>query len=248
MSSFLTYLTSRVAATLFVIGKLFRFGSFIVFLLVIFTKTAALSNYTVTQVLFFFITFNLVDTLSQLLFREVYSFRQMVVHGDFDLVLTKPMSPLFRVLVGGADPMDLAMMIPYIGALLYAAGNVGGISLVRIGIYLLLLVNGLFIAMSFHILVLALAIVSTQVDNTIMIYRDLTNMGRVPIDIYREPLRSILTFVLPIGIMMTFPVKALLGLLSPGAIVFSFVLGIVFFLLCFRVWQFSLTHYASASS
>lgn len=248
VNSFSTYLTSPLAATLFVIGKLFRFVSFIIFLLVILTKTGELFNYTVAQVIFFFITFTILDTLSQLLFREVYSFRQMVVHGEFDLVLIKPMNPLFRVLVGGADPMDLAMMIPYIGALVYTAGKIGTLSAGAVGAYVLLLINGLLIAMGFHILVLALAIVSTQVDHTIMIYRDLTNMGRIPVDIYREPLRSIITFVVPVGVMMTFPVKALFGLLSPSAIMLSFVFGIVFFLICLRLWRFSLTKYTSASS
>lgn len=248
MNSFLISLTSRFGAALFLVGKLLRFVFFLVFLVAIFSKASVLANYTMMQAVFFFLTFNLIDTTTQLFFREVYRFRQLVVSGDFDLVLVKPMNPLFRALAGGADPLDLVMLIPYGGALVYVATRLDHVTMLNISIYLLLIFNGLLIATGFHILVLALAIVTTEIDHAIMIYRDLTSMGRVPIDIYREPLRSVITFIIPVGIMMTFPVKALLGVLTPGFIVLSLILGSLFFVLCLHVWRYALTRYASASS
>ncbi len=195
----------------------------------LFTKISIIANYSVTQALFFFLTFNLIDTTTQLFFREVYRFRQLVVTGDFDLVLTKPMSPLFRALAGGADPLDLIMLVPYIGLLIYVSTQLGAVTIFSLFLYIFLVINGFLIAMSFHVLVLALAIVTTEIDHTIMIYRDLTSMARVPVDIYREPLRSVITFIIPIGIMMTFPAKAFLGLLTGPMIFVSFSVGIVFF-------------------
>lgn len=200
------------------------------------------------QALFFYLTFNFIDTITQLFFREVYRFRQLVVTGDFDLVLVKPTNPLFRALAGGADPLDVLMLVPYIGALVWVAVQFGEIDAVRLGSYLLLVINGLAIATGFHILVLALAIMTTEVDHAIMIYRDLTSMGRVPVDIYREPLRGIITFIVPVGIMMTFPAKSFFGLLSPGMVGLSLVLGAAFLFICLRLWRFALTRYASASS
>lgn len=240
--------TSRFNAVLFFIGKLFRFLFFIVFLLAIFGKTDRLAQYSVNQTLFFFLTFNLIDTVTQLFYREVYRFRPMVVSGNFDLVLVKPMNPLFRALAGGADPLDLLMLFPYIGALMYVGAQVDGWSIGTVILYILLIANGFLIATGFHILVLALAIVTTEIDHAVMIYRDLTSMGRVPIDIYQEPLRSLLTFVIPIGIMMTFPAKAFLGMLTPSFITISLVVGVGFFFLTLRMWRLALTKYSSASS
>ncbi|MBI2404670.1 ABC-2 family transporter protein [Candidatus Gottesmanbacteria bacterium] len=240
-NSFLVSLTNRFNAILFFIGKILRFGFFIVFLLALFTRTEFLAHYSVAQVVFFFLTFNFIDTVA-------YRFRPMVVSGDFDLVLVKPINPLFRALAGGADPLDLFMLIPYIGALIYVATRLGTVSFLSLSLYVLLLINGFLIATGFHILVLALAIMTTEIDHTIMIYRDVTSMGRVPVDIYREPLRSMLTFVIPVGVMMTFPAKAFLGFLSPVAIVVALILGMLFLLLCLRIWRYSLSLYASASS
>jgi len=246
--SFMTALASRLSAIIFLIGKALRFFFFIVFLLALFTQTQTLANYTVLQAMFFFLTFNIIDTTAQLFFREVYRFRHMVVSGDFDLILTKPASPLFRALAGGADPLDLVMLIPYIGSLVYVGsmlhiGNVGNITL-----YVILVVNALVIATGFHILVLSLAIMTTEIDHSVMIYRDLTSMGRIPVDIYREPLRSIITFAVPVGIMMTYPAKAIMGLLSLRLAVPAIVAGCTFLFVSLRVWRFALLQYSSASS
>ncbi len=240
-------LSSRFGASLFLIGKTLRFVFFLIFLLTLFTQTQLLVSYTQSQMIFFFLTFNFIDTLTQLFFREVYRFRPMVVSGDFDLVLVKPISPLFRVLIGGADPLDLLMLIPYVGALLHVAIQLG-ITPVGVFLYLLLLVNAIAIASGFHIFVLALAILTTEIDHTIMIYRDLTSMGRVPVDIYHEPLRSIITFVIPVGVMMTFPAKALLGMLSLKFILVSCLIGAGFLALSLSMWKYSLSRYSSASS
>jgi ABC-2 type transport system permease protein len=212
------------------------------FIFVLFAQTKKIDDFNVIQFTFFFLTFTLIDTITQLLFRP------MVVSGDFDLILVKPMNPLFRALAGGADPLDLLMLIPYIAILIYIAGRLGTLSVLHVVLYILLIANGLLMATAFHILVLALAIVTTEIDHAVMIYRDLTSMGRVPVDIYREPMRTILTFIIPVGVMMTVPAKAFLGLLTPWVIIASFVLGIVFFLICFRIWNVALTKYASASS
>lgn len=248
INSFLISLTNRFNAIIFLIGKIFRFAFFIVFLLTVFSNTQLVARYTVLQTVFFFLSFNIIDNITQLLFREVYRFRPLIVSGEFDLILVKPMNPLFRALAGGADPLDLIMLIPYIWALIYVGGKLGHVTIISIGIYFVLLLNGLIIAAGFHVLVLALAIMTTEVDHTIMIYRDLTSMGRVPIDIYHEPLRSILTFAIPVGIMMTFPAKAFLGLMTAPSIVFSIIFGIVFFWICLRLWRYALTQYSSASS
>ena len=241
-------LLSRFNAGVFFVGKFLRFIFFLIFLLTVFTRTQSLAGYTGDQMIFFYLSYNLVDTVTQLLFREVYRFRPLVVSGDFDFALVKPMSPLLRVLVGGADPLDLGMLPLYIFSVIYMAGRLGYAHGGNILFYVLLLANGLIISTGFHILVLALGILATEVDHAIMIFRDVVSMGRIPTDLYHEPLRSVLTFALPIGIMMTIPAKAFMGLLSPGMILFSFVLGVLFFALCLKAWHYALSQYSSASS
>jgi ABC-2 type transport system permease protein len=81
-----------------------------------------------------------------------------------------------------------------------------------------------------------------------MIYRDLTQLARFPIDIYREPVRGFFTFVIPVGVMMSFPAKTLFGLLTWPFILYSFVLSWGVLYLSVRLWNFALRKYQSASS
>ena len=239
---------TRFGAVLFLIGKLVRFTFFFLFLLIIATRTDAIAGYSLWQIILFYITFNFIDSLAQFFLREVYRFRNYVVSGDFDYYLTKPMPVLFRLLFGGSDILDLPVIALSAGFIFIALSNIGNIVFSDVLIYLALVMNGFVIAVAFHIMVLAIGVMTTEVDNTLWLFRDLTNMGRFPIDIYQNPLRSIITFVIPVGIMITFPAKAALGLLSINSIVIAFFVGGLTLFLSLRFWNFALKQYTSASS
>lgn len=246
-SSMQSQLTTRWAVILFLISKLLRFFIFIIFIVVLLNKTQVLAGYNLTQTLFFFLSFSLVDTLVQTIFREVYRFRPAIINGTFDYYLIKPFNPLFRALVSGPDIIDLILLLPLILVIANFITKLN-ISLEGLIVYILLLTVAFVIALSFHILVLSLAVLTTEIDHAILIYRDVTGMGRFPVDIYREPLRGLLTFALPVGIMMSFPAKALMGLLSMELIIYSVSFAVVFLYISLRIWNLSLKHYSSASS
>lgn len=246
--SFQTFFVSRMGAILFLFGKLLRFFFFLSFLIILVTKTQALAGYTFWQVLAFYMTFNFIDSATQMFFRDVYRFRQQVVSGSFDFILLKPVHPLFRVLFGGADLLDLITLIPFVLFLIFVSFHIPGISLWGFFSYLMLVTNALFIATSFHILVVSLAVMTTEIDHAIMIYRDFTSMGRFPIHIYAEPLRSLVTFAVPVGVMMTFPVDALLGILRPNGIIIALSIGMLLFLTSMSFWKYAIRRYTSASS
>lgn len=239
---------SRLGASIFILGKVIRFVFFLFFVVLLASKTKTIAGYSLWQVILFFATYNLVDTTAQFFFREVYRFREYVVRGFFDYILTKPISVLFRSLFGGSDILDLSTLSLSILFVIFSASKIGLISIENIILYIIFIINALLIASAFHIAVLAVGILTTEVDNTIMLYRDLTLMGRLPIDIYREPFRDILTFVIPVGIMMTFPAKVLMGILSFDFIIVSLLIGMVLFFASLILWKTSLKYYASASS
>lgn len=246
-NSFSVVINQKLALSVFLIGKILRFVFFFGFLYFLLLGNSTLAGYTSNQIIFFFLTFNLIDVITQFLFREVYNFRPMIVNGDFDLVLVRPLSALFRVLMGGADVIDLVTIPPLIGLTIYY-GVLLHPSFYETVLFLVLLANGFLIATAFHIIVLSLAIVTLEVDHTVMIYRDLTSLGRLPVDIYKQPLQAFLTYLIPVGIMITLPAKALMGLVAPMGILLAFFVGAVALFVSFRFWNYALTKYSSASS
>lgn len=246
--SFRSFFVSRIGAMLFLLGKVLRFVFFGLFLLFLVLKTKLLSGYNFWQVLLFYLTFNFIDSTVQMLYRDVYRFRTQIITGSFDLVLVKPVNPLFRSLFGWTDVLDLITLLPFIILIGFVMTKIPGITPIGLASYIVLIINALIIATSFHIIVLSLAILTTEIDHTIMLYRDLTGMGKIPITIYSEPIRFFITFVIPVGIMMSYPVESLLGKLNFNN---TFpVIGITAVLLMFSLflWQYAIKYYTSASS
>jgi ABC-2 type transport system permease protein len=247
-NSFQQMLTNKAAVLIFVFAKSLRILLFTYFLLLIFKNSAYLGGFSRDQIIFFYLSFNLLDTFAQLFFREVYRFRQLIINGNFDFVLTKPINPLIRVLVGGADVFDLI-----IGIFLIIITVWFGITRLHPSVaswigYILLLANGLFLSAAFYIIVLSLGILIFSIDHLVMIYRDLTSLMRIPVDLYTQPLRSLLIFVIPIGVMFTFPAKVLMGLLNLQTLTLSLLVGLIVLMISLRIWHSSLRFYQSASS
>ena len=242
-------LSNRFTAAFALSGKILRFLFFLGFLFLLVGRTETLAGYDLYQVVFFFLTFNLIDILVQFFLRGVYHFRGLIVSGDFDLVLVKPINPLFRSLFQRTDVYDLMTLIALIVCMIIfiAAGNLA-ITPLGVILYLVLMISSFIIGLAFHIGFLAVGILTTEIENIVWIYRDLSGMGRIPIDVYREPIRTFLTIVIPIAVIVTFPAKALMGLLSWQWVIFSFVMSGLFLFLSLRFWKYALTQYSSASS
>lgn len=237
---------SRVGASMFLTGKIIRFVLFLYFLYLLVSHTNTLAGYSVNQIIFFFLTFNLIDVASQFLFRGVYVFRPQISSGNFDFDLIRPLNPLFRALLGRIDILDFITLVPLTGITAYVSWQLSH-SLVAIFGYWLLVVNGLLIAFAFHVFVLGLAIITLEIDHAVMIYRDFTSMGKIPVDVYKEPLRTTLNFLL-VGVVMTLPVKFLIGMVPLGSVVGSMVIGGLAVVISVKYWDFALSKYASASS
>lgn len=248
LNSFQVQMNVRWAFILFLIAKILRFATFIFFLVIILKSTKVLAGYNLNQTILFFLSFNLLDITTQMLFREVYRFRAAVVSGNFDFYLAKPVNPLFRSLMSGTDILDFFTLIPLVIAILYFINKLQLLNPSSLTVYFLMLVVGFVIALSFHIFVLALGILTTEVDSAILVYRDIAGMGRLPVDIYMEPIRGLLTFVFPVAIMMSFPVKVLMGVLSLPYILYAILFAVLLFYLSIMAWRFALKNYSSASS
>ena len=246
-NSFLVTLSNKSLLLIFLTGKVLRFTFFVAFLVFLVRCAEGVAGYNLSQIAFFFLTFNVVDVIAQFFFREVYRFRQRVVKGDLDLILVKPISSLLRSLMGGADIIDLITIPPLFFAIYIVGGNLNPAAF-EVVLYILLLFNGLLIATALHVLVISMGIITLEIDHSIMIYRDVTSLGRLPVDIYKEPLRAFLTYLIPVGIMFTLPAKALMGLVTPFGVAGSFILGVLFLFLSVKFWNFALRSYTSASS
>lgn len=243
--SFQSLISTRPASMMFMAGKFIRFFFFLWFIYAIEERVSQVAGYNISELVIFFLVFNLFDLFGQLFFRGIYSFRSDVVSGNFDFSLTKPINPLFQIMTKHTDFLDVPLLIIVV---IYLSKIISAMASINIPLFFLMSFSGMILTTAFHIIVASLGVITTEVDHAIMVYRDLSTMARFPVDIYSDGIRSFLTFILPIALVFTFPAKALLSMLSLGWIAFTLLFSLVFFLISLKFWNFALTKYSSASS
>ncbi len=245
--SFLVQAESFISSLGYLLGKCVRIGFFLFFLFSIFRHTDAIAGYSIKEIALFFITFNVVDIVAQLFFRGIYGVRGLIREGDFDYFLIQPVSPLFRVAFNTVDFLDVLMIFPILGLAAFIIRQLD-VSFLQIVLYVILSLNGLLIAAAIHIAVASMAVLTQELENTIWIYRDLMTLGRFPSDIYSAPMRGILTFIVPVAVMISFPAKACLGMLSPYWLLHAFFMAMTSLTLSLHFWRFATRRYTSVSS
>lgn len=243
--TFSSLVSTRLASVLFLTGKLIRIVLWLVFLLALKDKINLLSGYSLDQLIVFFLIFNIFDLLGQIFYRGIYWYRNEIISGNFDFTLTKPLNPLFQILVSHTDWLDIPALILTVIFLVIKLPSVSWLEFLS---FILMGVIAMVLVTAIHIFVAAIGVITTEVDHAIWIYRDLSQMARFPIDIYIEGVRYFLTFVIPIGLIFTVPAQALFGVLSWQWGLLTFGFTIVFYAIIIKFWQYALKKYQSASS
>lgn len=240
---------ARGAAIVFILGKVFRLVTAFAMVYIIVGRAKALAGYNLQEAVFILAVFNLISTISQLFFRGVYMFRQKVQDGTFDFYLLNPLSELFYSLFSYTDPLDLLLVIPYTFVMLWAwlvAGyTISAVSLLYLFIAILI---ALVIVAAIHILVISIGVRYMEVDNTIMLYRDLERMAAFPVSMYGRIGEAVLTYILPLAIMATVPANLIFNLANPYSLVLFSVIALIELKLALWYWHRSLLTYSSASS
>ena len=241
-------LTYRLGSLGFLAGKMIRLVFFFAFVVAIFSHVQTIAGYNLVETALFFLTFNVVDMTAQILFRGVYGARRIVSEGDFDFYLIQPCDPLFRMVFSTVDFLDIVTLIPVLVMVGMVFARLPPLGWDRYAAYGALVINGVALVFSIHVLVAGVAVRTQELENAIWIYRDVMFMGKFPVDVYAPAVRWALTFGVPIAVMTSFPSKALLGLLSPFWAAYAIGLNAVLLAVSARYWRGSVAAYTSSSS
>lgn len=240
---------ARVAAVFFMFGKLFRLATAFLFVYVIVDRAGLLVGYRLYEVVFILALFNLVSSITQLFFRGVYMFRQKVVDGSFDFYLLNPLNELFYSLFSFTDPLDMLLLIPYISITFWAWYMTGyPITLENTLLLIAAIMIVFIIIFAIHILIISIGVKYLEVDNTIMLYRDLERTASFPMEIYGRYGSFILTYIVPFGLISTVPSKIIFGLLKPQILLLFLAIALIQLKLALSYWRLALKSYSSASS
>lgn len=98
------------------------------------------------------------------------------------------------------------------------------------------------------VLVICTSFWFVRVDNLRFLLNAVMDTGRWPVDIYRGWLRMVLTVVVPVAVVTSFPAMALLGRPQAGLLLHAGAVAAGLLVLSRAAWKLALRHYTSASS
>jgi ABC-2 type transport system permease protein len=217
---------------------------------VFFLHADKMGDWSYPEVLMVVALFTLFNGIMEALFRpNVGAVIEQVRDGTFDFVLTKPVNSQFIASLRNLVMWRLVDVLIGIFLIVYALGQLHITpSLVQIAFFVVMILSGMVIVYSIWLIMVSLAFWFVKIDNITELFYAFYEAGRYPVTIYRGVVRTLLTFIVPIAFVTTFPASALLGRIDTPTTVLSFGMAIALFIISSRFWNYAVNHYSSASS
>ncbi|HYN87983.1 MAG TPA: ABC-2 family transporter protein [Ardenticatenaceae bacterium] len=217
---------------------------------IIFSNTATLGGWGPGEMVALLGVFRLVNTLMiAVIWPNTQKFNQGVRDGSLDYTLLLPMNSLFlisfsRVVVWRVWDVVLASVLIVAGIRMSGGGTAPG----NLAGFVLLVVSGAAILYSLWIVMIGVTFWFVKFDNNVTILQALLEAGRYPTTVYPAWLRVIVTFVVPVAVATTVPVRALRGDLSTVQVLLFLGVGVASVVVASRVWKAGVRRYSGASS
>jgi ABC-2 type transport system permease protein len=174
---------------------------------------------------------------------------QMVREGTLDFVLTKPVNSQFISSLRHFKFNGMADVLAGSATLLYAITRLNySPSLAAIAQFVLMLFVALVLIYSIWLAMSALSFWFVKIDHMQELFRAVFDAARFPVNAFDGAMRFILTFVLPIAFMTTFPAQAVLGRLDTHTMWTALFVALISFVLSALFWRRTVRNYSSASS
>jgi ABC-2 type transport system permease protein len=212
---------------------------------VLFNQINNLAGWNFTSALTLLGVYLLIESLRSLFigpgFDALMGMEGEIGQGRFDFTLLRPVNTQFFVSFRKWKLFSLFDLALALGVIIYSlAASSQTFDLSRVAMFIFTTLCGLVVLYSVLLIFSSLAFWSPGFFFN-WAFDAMFQMARYPVELYPGWLRLILTWVIPVGVMTTIPVKSLTGGLTAGTLFGSLVLAGLLFHLGIR-------RYGSASS
>jgi ABC-2 type transport system permease protein len=225
-------------------------GAELVGLWTIFHNTDSIAGWNKYQVLALLGVFRImVGVIGMAIGPNMRRLMEDVRQGTLDYVLLKPVNSQFYVSARSIVIWRSADILIGLAVALYASTvQTGGVRWTDLLLFVLLLLAGTVIIYSFWLVLASLSFWFTRISNIEMVFWNLFEAGRYPIQIYRRWIRLALTFLIPLAFLTTFPSSALVGKLGASSLPIAMLFATIAFVSATLFWRHAVSRYSGASA
>jgi ABC-2 type transport system permease protein len=231
------------------------YGSTFATLFIMVSSFKSLAGWSGDDILFLYAVYLLSYALAASLFFNPCTHLASKIHtGEFDIALTKPLSPFGHEVCMGFNFGYLSHITLSI-VVMIAASVRAGLRFDFLGFlfFLYMLLGAVMVQAAFLIFSSAFSFFLINYNPVFNIIESFKSFVNYPLHIYPALLQFVLTFVVPIAFINFYPAAAILGK-NPGTVfpvepaAAAPVIGMILFVLSIMFWNWALSKYQSTGS
>jgi len=224
----------------------------VIYFWVIFQNVISLNGWTFGQILFLSGILSTVNGFWHTFLSGLSPWRleECVRRGILDRILLRPIGTLRYFIMSNIDDDGFGELIA--GFLILSTGaQLSGIiwNFQNIVLLTIFIISGVLILFSIITIFSCLAFWTTKVHSIAEVIWHLMIFVKYPLEIYSPVIVFFLTFILPLGFINYYPADIFLGkdLYLPFAYLAPLI-GVIFLVISYSLWKFSLKHYTSTGT
>ncbi len=200
----------------FILGTIITLLSNVLFPLVtvvIYENGASFPGWSIWEVLLLQSLYTLSLGVSSLLFNGVvWDTMNYIREGSFEIVLLRPISPLFYIIAGNFAPTNIGLIV--------GSGIMVGVSmafahiafsLINVVRFLILFIAGVAVMGGLYLIMASISFVWVGNSRIPEMFDSVKSFGKYPQSIFPKQIRWITVYVLPVAMIGFYPCMALLG-------------------------------------
>jgi len=211
--------------------------------ILIYHSGAQFPGWTFYEVLLIQSIFTLSLGLAHILFSNVlWSTMQYIREGSFEVVLLRPVNPLFYLIATNFDTGSIGLLIG--GGVMFAIAiaHTGFVSFAALAQFLFLFAGGFAVMSGFQMIMAATSFKWVGNSRLPEILDSILSFGKNPLSIFPRAIKITVSYIIPVGMIGFFPASALLGRLEPVMLI-AVIPCIAFMLFGIWLYQFMVRLY-----
>ncbi|MCX8132205.1 MAG: ABC-2 family transporter protein [Clostridia bacterium] len=226
-------------------------ASGIIFIYIIFQRIPHLNGWNFYQIMFIYGFAQLPRGVDHLLTDNIWHLGiRLVLRGDFDRYLLRPLNPLFQIIAEIFQPDAFGELIVGTILVFWSASNMDiDMSALNILLFIVLVLFGALIYTSVKLLFGSFAFWIKQSHSIMWMAYTTSDFAKYPISIYSRVIQWTITFIVPFAFTAFFPASYFIGksslLVAAGG---TIIVSVVLFAVAYMVWRKGMSIYESTGN
>ena len=232
-------------------GFFFTQISGILFLYLVFRQIPHLQGWSLEQLIFIYGFAQIPRGIDHLFTDNIWLVAwRLVINGDFDRYMLRPMNVFFQVIAEKLQPDALGELL--IGSILVVYSSLRGVvqwSAEKIALFFVSVLAGALIYTSIKLFFASFSFWIKRSGPFLQFAYELSDFAKYPTDIYAKGIRFVITWVIPFAFVAYLPASYFLGAETSGIVIATeCIIAVAFWLIAYGVFQRGLRRYESAGN